>query len=693
MKIMESMDYIAKLSVVVFMGSLPMLCYSSNNSDYFDNLPENAIINIDRLYSDYTRITLDLLNGQSDTIWIEAKNDSYIYYDDDRRETITINTIKSPQIDTESPNYTIKKVEGGMQIIVNDANYPSDAISKGKYGKIPAACIVEKDGSLSNITIKESIWPSIEKEAYRILSQTKLIPCKIGNKTFRCHHKIALYFKINKDLDDKKKDKGIVYVVTDATNLPNGVAKRFRHSITKSERELITSQGRVTTGSVRSSWNISLEIDIPEDNPNLEQLLCQTLFNKGGKSIEDIGRKFAESFEGKIKNKEFTKKDGNDLSITAHVLGFKTNKYYSYAYTIELLDKNSYTTELDENSISHNILYDIQENRILSVTDILTQPYLDNLIPNMEIPDLKTLDIGMNDFFLYIGRKEETIATISLCQENWDKFTPTMQQILGNKTILPFSLNENEFEYTQEYDYVNEFVNSGNGETKVRRIRTNYRIHREGVQPVGIKKRIVRKPNIGSKESLFHEYLTEIWKKNAIQPDSDGFVANISFILNKDQTISHYQTKLKKGDEYFYQKFIKLISNSPKWKSMLFAIDGPAKNYFNYDIEYGGKVYEYVDKMPEYSGGYRALFQWISNEITIPDHVPADALNGRIFASCIIEEDGSISEVEVRTPIDDSLKEEIKRVLRNMPKWNPGKRYGKEVRVKTSIPLKINLVR
>ena len=126
---------------------------------------------------------------------------------------------------------------------------------------------------------------------------------------------------------------------------------------------------------------------------------------------------------------------------------------------------------------------------------------------------------------------------------------------------------------------------------------------------------------------------------------------------------------------------------------MLLSVEGPVKNYFNYNIECGGKVYEFVDEMPEYPGGFRELFKWISDEITIPDDVPADALKSRMFVKCIIEQDGSVSNAEIVSDTDLSLKKELERALANMPKWNPGKSNGKEVRVKTSFPLRINLVR
>lgn len=679
--IMGSVNLIIKLPIVVFMSCQPLLCYSNMSEDYFNTLSEKAVFSLDKLYSDYTQIIVDLPDGQSDTIWIEAKKDTYINnLFDGRREIININTFKSPEIDIESPKYTKDTIEGGIRIIINDAKYPTDAISKDINGVVSATCIVEKDGSLSDIKIIEQLYPSIDKEAFRILSQTKLIPCKLGDKTFRCHFKIALSFFIKRDLNNKKNTVGIV-CLKNASDLPNGVAKRFTLGLSKSKVSYSTSQGRTTYQELGEEWHTSLEIDIPENNPYLEQVLCRTLFEKKGESLEKTGNVFAKDFEGKIKNKDFKNIAAKNLILIAHVLGYKKDKYYSYAYT----------TQLDKKKITHNILYDIQGKRMLSATDILTQTYLEKFSDNMGIEDLNNLEIGMDDYFLYIGRAEEIYVTISLSQENWNIFTSTMQNLLGNKMSLPISLNEGDFEYSKEHN----FFDYGGGSSKINFNQKGFKTVREGIHPVGIRKKIIRKPNLGSKESLFHEYLTEIWQKNEMQPDSDGFVACISFVLNKNQTISNFQTKLKEGDEKLYQIFVDLIKKNTKWKPMIFAIDGPTKSYFNYEIKIGGKVYDYVDIMPEFPGGGPALFQWISNEINIPDDVTETSLKKvkRILASCIIEEDGSVSNAKIETSIDDYMKKEIERVLAIMPKWIPGKRYGKEVRVRTFFPLKMSINR
>lgn len=671
------MNYLIKLTAVVIICNLPLLCYSNNSNDFFDNLPENTIISIGESYSDYSQIILELPDGKSDTIWVEAKNKNFTdNLSDGRRILTNSNRFTPPQItEYESSTQKVKK------ITLSEAKYPKDALSKEISGLVKVECIVEKDGSLSNIVIKESVWPSIDNEAIRLLSKQKLIPFKIGDKPFRCRHKIALAFNLK--TEKKKKEGEVCYSI--AKNPPKGVDKRFNKISSKS----IEHQGK---------WTALIDLDIPEDNKDLEELLCKTLFGVEGKSLIESGNEFTKNFRGEFNYQEY-KIEGRYLAIVAHVNGYKKDKYYSYFYDIV-----SSTREMDNHynefgtsllHYTHNIIYGIQEKRFFGATDLIKQSYLDELCNNWGIPDPSVLEIGMDDYFFYLGINDEGEASIAigLSQENWDKFTPTMQKFIGNKSDLPLSLNPNDFEYDQEPDYIREVIQFEDGSRTITTIQKGLKQKKEGIQPAGIKKGIIRKPNIGSDESLYHEYLAEIWEKSDVQPDNEGFVANISFSLNKDQTVSDFHTEYKKGDVNFYQKFINLFNKTPKWKTMLFAIDGPVKNYFNFDVECAGIVYEYAEKMPEYPGGFRALFQWISNEITIPDDVPAEALNNRIFVNCIIEEDGSVSNAKVSTPIDDSLRKEIERVIGNMPKWNPGKKEGKVTRVKTAFPLRINLVR
>ena len=70
-----------------------------------------------------------------------------------------------------------------------------------------------------------------------------------------------------------------------------------------------------------------------------------------------------------------------------------------------------------------------------------------------------------------------------------------------------------------------------------------------------------------------------------------------------------------------------------------------------------------------------------------------------MICSCIIEKDGSVTDVQIlRMPVDNVIKvvdplleAEALRVVSAMPKWKPGMIKGKAVRVKYNIPVKFSL--
>jgi TonB family protein len=101
----------------------------------------------------------------------------------------------------------------------------------------------------------------------------------------------------------------------------------------------------------------------------------------------------------------------------------------------------------------------------------------------------------------------------------------------------------------------------------------------------------------------------------------------------------------------------------------------------------GEKVYDTVEQMPEFPGGPVALMKWLNENIKYPSIAEENGIQGRVVCSFIVETDGSFSNLEVVRSIDPSLDKEAVRVLKKMPKWNPGKQNGSSVRVKYIVPV------
>lgn len=96
------------------------------------------------------------------------------------------------------------------------------------------------------------------------------------------------------------------------------------------------------------------------------------------------------------------------------------------------------------------------------------------------------------------------------------------------------------------------------------------------------------------------------------------------------------------------------------------------------------KVYEEVDQMPEFPGGQSALKKYLSDNIKYPALAAEYGKQGTAIIQFVVNADGSISDVEVaRSAGDSSLDKEAIRVVKSMPKWNPGKKNGQNVKVRT----------
>ncbi|WP_278626110.1 energy transducer TonB [Parabacteroides gordonii] len=99
------------------------------------------------------------------------------------------------------------------------------------------------------------------------------------------------------------------------------------------------------------------------------------------------------------------------------------------------------------------------------------------------------------------------------------------------------------------------------------------------------------------------------------------------------------------------------------------------------------KVFVVVEQMPEFpDGGQPGMLAFLENAIS--EEVRATGKEDRITLSFVVERDGSLSNIEIlRSKGDKQLEDEAIRIIRKMPKWNPGKQRGKVVKVKYTIPI------
>ena len=103
------------------------------------------------------------------------------------------------------------------------------------------------------------------------------------------------------------------------------------------------------------------------------------------------------------------------------------------------------------------------------------------------------------------------------------------------------------------------------------------------------------------------------------------------------------------------------------------------------------KIFTVVEQMPMYPGGDAALMQYLSSNIHYPAVAAENGVQGRVVVGFVVERDGSITDVNVIRSVDPSLDREAVRVVKNMPRWTPGKQNGSAVRVKYQVPVTFRL--
>ena len=183
-----------------------------------------------------------------------------------------------------------------------------------------------------------------------------------------------------------------------------------------------------------------------------------------------------------------------------------------------------------------------------------------------------------------------------------------------------------------------------------------------------------------------------LWTKQVIKPERFQVLRNRLMIETQSNMASI---------EYFSSDGTVIYAEDSPFNWMAIQSETQADKYYQLakryvkerppkfaKTEYSGKVYEVVEHMPSFPGGYLAMVNYIRNNVTYPTDASIYTPKlGSVEVKFIIERDGSVSHAQVARSLDPLLDKEALRVINNMPKWNPGKHNGQAVRVSYNIPV------
>lgn len=98
-----------------------------------------------------------------------------------------------------------------------------------------------------------------------------------------------------------------------------------------------------------------------------------------------------------------------------------------------------------------------------------------------------------------------------------------------------------------------------------------------------------------------------------------------------------------------------------------------------------------VEDLPQYPGGATELMKWLTRNLRYPEAAQRKKLQGKVVAYFYVEKDGSISGITIGKSLSAECDREALRVLRMMPRWQPGVQNGKPCRTKVCIPIVFKL--
>jgi protein TonB len=95
----------------------------------------------------------------------------------------------------------------------------------------------------------------------------------------------------------------------------------------------------------------------------------------------------------------------------------------------------------------------------------------------------------------------------------------------------------------------------------------------------------------------------------------------------------------------------------------------------------------WVKEKPAYVGGKKEMYNFIKNNLVIPEEAKKAKVSGMVFVRFIVEKDGKITNPKIIKGLGHGCEDAAKNVIMSMPAWKPGMHEGKAVRVYHSLPI------
>lgn len=102
-------------------------------------------------------------------------------------------------------------------------------------------------------------------------------------------------------------------------------------------------------------------------------------------------------------------------------------------------------------------------------------------------------------------------------------------------------------------------------------------------------------------------------------------------------------------------------------------------------------VCEMAEVNPKFPGGEQELMKFLTTNLKYPKKAQQNGVEGRVLMQFVVDKDGTITDPKVFRSVDEELDAEAYRVVKMMPKWEPGLVENKPVRVRFTLPITFKL--
>lgn len=185
-------------------------------------------------------------------------------------------------------------------------------------------------------------------------------------------------------------------------------------------------------------------------------------------------------------------------------------------------------------------------------------------------------------------------------------------------------------------------------------------------------------------------------------------IVRVTFEISPDGRAHHQQlTSLFGGSSAFDAEVKRLIDSMPTWEP---ALDrkGRATSSLEYAIVSfrlpdsllkplppadDSTLYSFAEEMPVFPGGQTSFQTYLQWMIRYPQMEKEQGKEGTVYIYFEVTSTGSVERVKCQkgVPGAPGLANEAIRVIKDMPRWAPGRMKGKPVRVGMTMPIKFTL--